>query len=236
MAAIDLTPPLLTAGVLNDGTPIIVQPLLSGKKPSRFDYRSRLAQFATAVHKFHHSSEVQAVLPPVPSGQNNALGLAALAILRSKWVLHRSQVSREADFIDECLDHLEQQVRGFTGGGVVASHNDINNSNWLITSDGQLYILDLDLMSLDDPALDIGATLWWYYPPDLRREFLEKSGYSNDASIEKRMQVRMAMHCLNIILPREGSFDRFDPDSFHDCLTDFKAIFAGEENPQGYEE
>ena len=50
------------------------------------------------------------------------------------------------------------------------------------------------------------------------------------------MQVRMAMHCLHILLPREGSFDRFDAASFPEDLVDFRAAFAGEENPQGYEE
>ena len=46
----------------------------------------------------------------------------------------------------------------------------------------------------------------------------------------------MAMHCLHITLPREGSFDRFDPASFNESLEDFRAILAGEENPQGYED
>jgi hypothetical protein len=48
------------------------------------------------------------------------------------------------------------------------------------------------------------------------------------------MQVRMAMHCLNITLPREGSFDRFDPGHYDEALDDFRAILNGKENPQGY--
>ena len=91
-------------------------------------------------------------------------------------------------------------------------------------------------MSLDDPAVDIGATLWWYYPPGLRQRFLIISGHADDQAFENRMHVRMAMHCLSITLPREQSFDRFDPASFAGSLTDFRAILAGEENPQGYED
>jgi len=87
-------------------------------------------------------------------------------------------------------------------------------------------------MSLDNPEVDIGATLWWYYPLELQEKFLEITGYSNDAEFKRRMQVRMAMHCLNIILPREYSFDQFDPNSFDECLTDFRAIIAGKENPE----
>ncbi len=124
----------------------------------------------------------------------------------------------------------------FKGSGLVASHNDICNANWLLAEDGSLYLVDLDSMSWDDPALDIGATLWWYYPPELRPEFLDKAGYGGDPEFKERMQVRMAMHCLNIALPRPGSFDEFEPASFAEWLIDFRAIFAGQENPQGYED
>jgi len=44
----------------------------------------------------------------------------------------------------------------------------------------------------------------------------------------------MAIHCLNITLPREGSFDRFDPNTYPEALNDFRAILNGEENPEGY--
>ena len=90
-------------------------------------------------------------------------------------------------------------------------------------------------MSLDDPAVDIGATLWWYYPPELRQRFLTIVGHANDKEFESRMHVRMAMHFLSITIPREQGFDEFDPGSFAESLTDFKAVLVGEENPQGYE-
>jgi hypothetical protein len=90
-------------------------------------------------------------------------------------------------------------------------------------------------MSLDDPAVDIGATLWWYYPPELRQRFLVIVGHANDTEFENRMRVRMAMHCLSITLPREQGFGKIDALLFTESLTDFRAILAGRENPQGYE-
>jgi thiamine kinase-like enzyme len=236
MASIGLAAQVLAAGILGDGTSIIVQLRIVGRKPSRSDYRSHLERFARAIDLMHHSPEVKKVLPPVSSELYNSLGMESLSRLREKWERYKMQIPAVAGFIDESLDHLEHQVREFMGKGGVASHNDICNFNWLITPDGKLYLLDLESMSVDDPALDIGATLWWYYPPDLRGKFLEITGYLNDAEFERRMQVRMAMHCLNIMLPRENSFDQFDPVSFADSLDDFKAILAGQENPEGYED
>jgi hypothetical protein len=91
-------------------------------------------------------------------------------------------------------------------------------------------------MSLGDPALDIGATLWWYYPPDLWPRFLERVGHASDLGFAFCMRVRMAMHCLHILLPRLGSFDQFTPAAFNHSLRDFRAAFAGEANPKGSEE
>lgn len=234
VASLGLAPPVLADGSLPDGTSILVQPCIPGKNPSRRDYRNRLEQFATAIKKVHHSPAVQQVLPRVPFNLYSSAGLEALGCLQQKWERYRSQVPQVAGFVDESLAHLRQQVMAFQGSGLVASHNDICNANWLISSDGELYLIDLDSMTLDDPALDIGATLWWYYPPGLRNGFLAVAGYSNDDSFTKRMQVRMAMHCLNILLPRPGSFDEFEPGAFAGSLTDFRAILAGQENPQGY--
>jgi hypothetical protein len=139
-----------------------------------------------------------------------------------------------ANYVDDALAHLKQEIQGFAGSGLVASHNDICNSNWLIALDGKVYLVDLEAMSLDDPAHDTGSLLWWYYPPELRPDFLKGAGYQEDEAFRNRMRVRMALHCLDIFLPRVGSFDRFQADTFAEDLADFRAVVTGRENPQGY--
>jgi thiamine kinase-like enzyme len=236
MASIGLTPLVLAVGTLGDGTSIIVQPFFTGRKPSRKDYHNHLEQFATVINKTHHNPELKQILPKPSSDSYRFVGLDALVRIQQRWEFYKVQVPKVADFVDESLTYLKQQVSSFQGAGLVASHNDICNINWLISDDGQIYLIDLESMSLDDPAVDFGATLWWYYPPELRQRFLTIAGYANDKVFENRMQVRMAMHCLSITLPREQSFDEFDPALFAEWLNDFRAILAGEENPQGYED
>ncbi len=235
MASIGLTPLILTEGSLEDGTSIMVQTYIEGQTPTRRDYQTHLEDFATALHKVHHSAELKQVLPEVSTDKYSAIGLQVLNEIQTRWNKFRHLVPRSADLVDEGIIQLREKVKGFQGTGLVASHNDICNANWIITPDIKLYLIDLDSMSIDDPALDIGAILWWYYPPEIRQEFLEIVGYADHNEFMTRMRVRMAMHCLNIILPRENSFDTFDPNSFSENLTDFKAIIAGEENPQGYD-
>jgi thiamine kinase-like enzyme len=183
----------------------------------------------------HHHPQIQGTLEAAPSSLHQTAGLRALDQLRQKWERHKPLVPAMAEFIDQSLERLTRQVSLFSGAGLVASHNDICNANWLFASDGQIYVVDFESMSMDDPAQDLGALLWWYYPPDMRGRFLEVAGYRYDDEFKLRMQVRMAMHCLNIILPREQSFDSFDPVDFEESLEDFRAILEGKENPQGYD-
>jgi thiamine kinase-like enzyme len=181
----------------------------------------------------HHCLELKQLLPQVLIDSYNMIGLEAQH-LKKKWIKFRAFVPQVSNFIDESLALLKEQVTDFQGAGLVASHNDICYANWLILSDGQIYLTDFESMSLEDPAFDIGATLWWYYPPQMRQKFLDITGHANDEEFDSRRQVRMAMHRLNILLPREGSFDSFDAARFAASLTDFRAALVGEENPQGY--
>ena len=234
MASIGLTPPVLATSVLGDGTSLLVQPYVTGRTPTRLDFRNYLEHFARMVATMHRSPKVSRVLPPASSTRYRLLALQALLHLRHRWEQYKGSVTSVAALVDDSLASLEGRIDQMSGAGVEASHNDICNANWIITLDGQIYLVDLDAMSMDDPACDLGALLWWYYPPELRSLFLDIAGYPGDEQFKERMQVRMALHCLSITLPRENSFDQFNPATYGESLTDFLAAVAGEENPQGY--
>jgi len=234
MAETGLTPPVLVYGRLESGLSILVQPFITGRKPSRMDYRNQLEKVAALIHKMHQNPQVKGTLHVESSNLNKDAGLRALDQLREKWERYKTQVPKVAGFVDNSLDYLTQQVCLFSSEGLVASHKDICNANWLLTSDGKIYIVDFESMSMDDPALDMGALLWWYYPPELRQRFLDLAGYRYDDEFRHRMRVRMAMHCLNITLPREQSFDRFNPNNYNASLDDFRAVLDNKENPEGY--
>lgn len=234
MAETGLTPPVIVHGQLDSGLSVIVQSFIEGRKPSRSDYREQLFEVAEIIRKMHNSPRIKRVLQAESSNTYKDAGTRALDRLRQKWEQHRAQVPIVAGFIDSSLEHLAKQVDQFSGEGLVTSHGDICNANWLFASDRKIYVVDFESMSMDDPTLDLGALQWWYYPPELRQRFLDIAGYPYDDDFRFRMQVRTAMHCLDITLPRDGSFDRFDPDKYAESLRDFRAIMEGEENPEGY--
>jgi thiamine kinase-like enzyme len=236
MAETGLTPPVVIHGQLESGVTVIVQSFVEGRNPSRADYRERLNDVARIVRKMQGSPRVRKALSAATTDSYREAGLGALDRLHQKWGQHKAQVPSAAGFVEDSLGRLARQVEQFTGEGLVASHGDICNANWLFASDGNIYLIDFDLMKRDDPAFDLGALLWWYYPPALRKPFLDAAGHRYDEAFKLRMQVRMAMHCLDILLPREDSFDQFKVEAFGGSLQDFKAVLAGQENPQGYDD
>ena len=235
MADIGLTPPILACRQLESGSSIIVQPLINGHNPSRKDYREQLEKVAALIQRMHSDPPVRATLSSVPYSLHKDAGFSALNSLRKRWEHYRTEVPGVAGFVEQSLDELESQIGKFSTEGLVCSHNDICNANWLFTDNGDIYVVDFESMSMDDPAFDLGALLWWYYPPELRRKFLDVAGYPYDSDVMFRMRVRMALHCLSITLPRERSFDKFNPKRYDEALVDFRAILDGKENPQGYD-
>jgi thiamine kinase-like enzyme len=231
MARLGLTPEVLKADCTEDGIAILVQQYVEGRNPGRSDYRARLEQVANVIREMHNSEELKATLPSVPLDDYEQAGLRILEAVRARWEGVREQVLDVAHAVDQGLDELERRIKRFRGSGLVASHGDICNANWLLTPEGRLYLVDLDAMALDDPALDVGATLWWYYPEEMWSQFLDLAGYQDD-EFRERMWTRLALHCISITLPRPGSFDTFDPAHYALALVDFQAALGRQSNPQ----
>jgi thiamine kinase-like enzyme len=234
MSGMGIAPDVIATGLLEDGSSILVQQWVSGRMPSRQDFREQMHAFAHILLLTHQSENLKGVLPQFSSQDYKSAGVAMIAVVEKRWLKIKPHVLALSDEVDQKIQYLKDHVEQFTGSGLVASHNDVCNGNWLIAQDGRIYLLDYEMMALDDPAADLGAILWWYYPPEMRGDFIGMAGYEDNKEFRFRMRIRMAVHALNIILPRADSFDRFSSEMFGDALVDFRALVAGEENPQGY--
>jgi hypothetical protein len=234
MSDMGLSPSVVATGFLEDGTSILVQEKVIGEKPSRADFHRHLETFAGCIRKTHQCEALQNLLPKRTSHAYKDVGLEVLGEIEKRWNNIERNVPASAAFVNDKIFYLKDQLSQFDGCSLVASHNDVCNGNWLVSTEEKIYLLDYESMSLDDPALDLGAILWWYYPPEMRKKFIEIAGYTYDEAFRARMRIRMAVHCLNIIIPRQESFDPFIADRFEDWLVDFRAVIAGKENPQGY--
>ena len=234
MEDLGLSPPLVTAGTLFDGTSILVQEYVEGRMPTRQDFHDHLRTFASHLGVTHQSERLRKVLPKRRSVLYKDVGLEALEEVTRRWEQHKGEVPESVAYVDEKIRYLKEVTGQLEGGGLVCSHNDPCNGNCLLAVDGRIYLLDYESMALDDPAVDLGAILWWYYPLEMRMDFIEIAGYQDGDAFRERMRIRMAIHCLHILLPRPDSLDRFRIERFIDGLVDFRAVVEGKENPQGY--
>lgn len=236
MADLGLSPSVIAAGTLDDGTSILLQEYVEGRKPTRKDFQKNLDVFALHISRTHQSEVLRSILAKRRSTQYKDVGLEALADVARRWEQYKGEVPDCAAYVDEKIQLLKEAIRLMEGGGLVCSHGDPCNANWLVANDGRIYLLDYESMALDDPTADLGAIMWWYYPPEMRRRFIEIAGYKDDEAFRARMRIRMGIHCLHILLPRVNSFDRFLGGEFGDSLVDFRAVVEGRENPQGYQD
>lgn len=232
MSEMGLTPQVLDVGRLEDGTTIMVQESVQGQHPGRVDYRERWKDVARVVREMHTNEGVKRLLPGAESERFREAGLQALHGVSARWDEIRGRVGRAARIVDYGLEKLEGYIEGFSGGGLAACHGDICWDNWVFADDGRIYVVDLDMMALDDPTLDIGPLLWWYYEPEIWGQFIREAGYEDGEELRERIWARLALHCLSILLPRVGSFDTFDPQGFAVRLRDFQAALARQGNPE----
>ncbi len=236
MSELGFSPPVIATGFLEEGITIMVQKYVAGRAPLRRDFQTYLNKFAHIIRATHKNERLKQILPQRTTFSHREAGMEMIKQVEERWQRIKSQVAPSANYVDQKIAYLKEEVSKFSSSGLVASHNDICNGNWLVSNDKEIYLLDYESMSLDDPAFDIGAILWWYYPPEMRKGFLKITGYREDDGFRNRMRIRMAIHNLQIIIPRDNSFDRFFADTFEERLIDFRAIVDGKENPQGYKD
>ncbi len=67
MSLIGVTPLVIAIGLMEDGTSLLVQSYVTGRRPSRKDYRDDLAQIVKVIEKTHQCPELRRRPPESPT-------------------------------------------------------------------------------------------------------------------------------------------------------------------------
>jgi hypothetical protein len=78
-------------------------------------------------------------------------------------LMRRYQAHSDVTALTEISTHRSSDV---APAELALTHGDPNTSNFILTRDGRLYLVDWDDACLSDPMRDIGPLLWWYVRPD----------------------------------------------------------------------
>lgn len=101
--------------------------------------------------------------------------------------------------VNQSLKFLQQHVKDIRCKQWAVCHGDVNHNNWLLSEDGEVYLIDWDNAMIADPALDLGLLLHWYVPKKDWSQWLAHYGTSLTADLELRMRwYTIAQAILNI--------------------------------------
>ncbi|QDP40914.1 phosphotransferase family protein [Radiobacillus deserti] len=178
LSAEGIVPKLLWTKRMANGDVITAQHWLEGREldPEEMQH----PQVARMLSKIHHSPELLDMLlkigkaPILPQDLLQEVKVHVRTAQPDQIELYQAY-----KFLKETLPFVENQQQ-------VVCHCDLNHNNWLLSEDGQLFLIDWDSAKVADPALDIGMLLFWYIPEKDWKMWLNKYGETND-HIKERM-------------------------------------------------
>ncbi|MDC3415088.1 phosphotransferase family protein [Aquibacillus sp. 3ASR75-11] len=181
LSAQGIVPKLVWTKRLENGDVITAQKWLDGRELTPEEMQH--PRVADMLSKIHHSSELLDMLvkigkkPVVPED-----------ILRNiKGLLKRNFEGYSNIVIHKALTYLENVLPIITNQKQVVCHCDMNHNNWLLSSEGELYLIDWDNAMIADPAMDLGMILKWYIQEEEWEDWLARYGAKKEKQLLKRM-------------------------------------------------
>ena len=192
LSAEGIVPKLLWSRRLENGDVITAQVWVKGRILEPSDMNS--PSVARMLRKIHRSKILLSMLrrlgksPSSPDSLVNRL---------------------EKQFPDELLRHpnvnrafqyLKHHVPQVLSHEWTVCHGDLNHNNWIVTEEGELYLIDWDNAAICDYAFDLGPLLYWYIPETDWAEWLSHYGVTPDSRLFFRMRWYALYQTLSSIL------------------------------------
>jgi thiamine kinase-like enzyme len=112
----------------------------------------------------------------------------------------QKQMVKEKDYleiINDAFAYLMETASEVEVDEMVVCHCDVNHNNWLLSDQGELYLIDWDGAKIADPALDLGMLLYSYIPYEEWDEWLEIYGEKLNDDLERRMHWYMLAQTIS---------------------------------------
>ncbi|UOE93501.1 phosphotransferase family protein [Alkalihalobacillus sp. LMS39] len=180
LSAEGIVPKLLWTKRLENGDVITAQKWVSGNELKAFEMnQSRVAQL---LGKIHRSSELLHMFKRI--GNEPLTPHFIIEEIKQ----HLSNYYFEDDVLEEALIFLYRRQEQVKHDEYVVCHCDVNHNNWMMSEDGDLFLIDWDGATVADPALDLGLMLYLYIPEE------EWTAWLNHYGIELTESLQMRMH------------------------------------------
>ncbi|HLS09414.1 phosphotransferase family protein [Lentibacillus sp.] len=190
LSAEGIVPKLVFTKRMENGDVITAQEWLDGRELKAEEMQHH--RVADLLRKIHGSTELLHMLmrlgkkPVTPDEHFTEIA----ARLKSNGLLD------QYDEVRDTIRYLKYMLPAARSQQPVVCHCDLNHNNIILTTDGQLYLVDWDNAMIADPAMDFGFILKWYVPKEDWDEWLEQYGASRDNHLFERMYWYLIMDAL----------------------------------------
>lgn len=181
LSAEGIVPKLVWTKRMENGDVVTAQEWLEGRELTHQEMQQE--QVAELLHKIHHSNELLHMLmrlgkKPVTSDE--------LFVNITKKMSDADMMHRHEE-IGTALQNLEQLLPKTRKQELVVCHCDLNHNNLILTTDNDLFLIDWDNATIQDPVTDYGTLLNGYVPKENWNDWLEKYGPANDKYLFERI-------------------------------------------------
>lgn len=179
LSAEGIVPRLLWTKRLENGDVVTAQHWLPGRelRPNEM----KCGAVAELLRKIHRSKDLLGMLKRM--GKQTLTPGTFLEELMKR----AQNVPRTEPEIQEALRFLQEKVGSVQFAPRVVCHSDMNHNNWLLSNEGDLYLIDWDNSIIADPALDLGMLLNEYVEKSEWRKWIEHYGLEIGENVQLRL-------------------------------------------------
>lgn len=181
LSAQGIVPKLVWTKRLENGDVVTAQRWLDGKGLNMEEMQH--PKVAKLLSKIHHSSELLDMLLRI----EKTTIVPDQTLARVKQFVNGNRNARNSLTIYKAVRFLENRLMDIYYEQQVVCHCDLNRHNWMLSTEGELYLIDWDSARIGDPAIDIGRILQSYIPMADWKQWLENYGIENSKYLLQRM-------------------------------------------------
>ncbi|MGX4686772.1 phosphotransferase family protein [Vagococcus sp. JNUCC 83] len=187
-----LTPRLLWTKRTSNGDILTAQEWLDGRQ-LEIEEMSHNEDVAHMLRYLHQSESLKSMLKRMDGAEKTAFDFL------KDYVTDLPQDLKDDDYLMRVFRYLENHLPSYNSHGFVACHGDAIHNNWMLASNGELYLVDWDYSVLSDPAYDLGTILGQYVDKNDWSYWLSLYGVKADEELIERIYWYVGMNLLQQI-------------------------------------
>ncbi|MCJ7842770.1 phosphotransferase family protein [Lederbergia sp. NSJ-179] len=188
LSAEGIVPKLIWTRRMENGDVITAQQCLAGREFTAGEMAGEEApKLLRKIHESKPLLNMMERMEKTPYGPNSILQDLEATLDRAFYSFST---------IREAIRFLKKELTSIACNEWAVCHGDVNHNNWLLTDQGEIFLIDWDGATIADPAFDLGVLLHWYVPKNKWSRWLHDYGSPLTENLERRMKWYTIAHTL----------------------------------------